>query len=57
VDLAWQHGQLTAVTIRSLAGRPAKFWFGDKWVGLDLRKGEAVRLDGALRGQVPVGVL
>jgi alpha-L-fucosidase 2 len=49
VDLAWQHGQLTAATIRSLDGQPCKVRCGDKTIDLALGKGEAARLDAALR--------
>jgi alpha-L-fucosidase 2 len=49
VDLAWQHGQLTAATIRSQDGQPCKVRCGGKTIDLTLGKGEAARLDAALR--------
>jgi alpha-L-fucosidase 2 len=49
VDLAWQRGQLTAATIRSLDGQPCKVRCGDKTIDLTLGKGQAARLDAALR--------
>jgi alpha-L-fucosidase 2 len=49
VDLAWQRGQLTAATIRSLDGQPCKVRCGDKTTSLNLGKGQAARLDAALR--------
>ena len=49
VDLAWQRGQLTAATIHSLDGQPCKVRCGDKTAGLNLGKGQAARLDAALR--------
>ena len=48
-DLAWQRGQLTTATIRSLDGQPCKVRCGDKTIDLSLGKGEATRLDAALR--------
>jgi len=49
VDLAWQAGRLSAASIRSLDGQPCKVRQGDKTLELNLRKGEAARLDAALR--------
>jgi alpha-L-fucosidase 2 len=48
-DLAWQRGQLTTATIRSLDGQPCKVRCGDRTIVLSLGKGEATRLDAALR--------
>jgi alpha-L-fucosidase 2 len=49
VDLVWQAGRLTAATLHSLDGQPCQVRSGDKTLDLHLRKGEAARLDGALR--------
>jgi alpha-L-fucosidase 2 len=51
VDLAWQGGKLTAVTVRSIAGTGGKVRFGDQVVDLGLRPGQSVSLDAALKRQ------
>jgi alpha-L-fucosidase 2 len=53
VDLAWQRGQLTAATIRSLDGQPCKVRCASKTIDLKLAKGSAASLDAALRPAGP----
>jgi alpha-L-fucosidase 2 len=49
VDIAWQHGKLTAVTIRSIAGTGGKVRLGEQVVDLGLRPGQSVTLDATLQ--------
>jgi alpha-L-fucosidase 2 len=49
VDLAWKDGRLVEAVLRSRAGAPCKVRYGDTVVDLKPAKGEAVRLDGALK--------
>jgi alpha-L-fucosidase 2 len=49
VDLAWKEGRLTEATLRSLLGRPCKVRYGEEVVNLEPAKGDAIRLDGALK--------
>jgi alpha-L-fucosidase 2 len=53
VDLAWQRGQLTAATIRSLDGQPCKVRCASKTIDLKIAKGSAASLDAALRPATP----
>jgi alpha-L-fucosidase 2 len=48
VDMAWQRGQLTSATIRSLDGQPCKIRNGARTAELALAKGGATRLDASL---------
>jgi alpha-L-fucosidase 2 len=49
VELAWKNGQLTQATIRSLAGEPVSIRLGAKTVKLQMKAGESIVLDGALK--------
>ena len=53
LDLAWQRGQLTAATIRSLDGQPCKVRCASKTIDLKIAKGSAASLDAALRPATP----
>jgi len=48
VDLDWQDGRLTTVTITSVGGTAAKLRYGAKTVGLNLRLGDVIKLNGDL---------
>jgi alpha-L-fucosidase 2 len=49
VDLTWKDGKLVEAVLRSRIGAPCKVRYGDTVVDLKPAKGEAVRLDGALK--------
>jgi alpha-L-fucosidase 2 len=46
VDIAWQEGQLTAATVRSLAGHPGRLRYGQRTRDLALKPGETLVWDG-----------
>jgi alpha-L-fucosidase 2 len=48
VDLAWENGRLTEITIRSTQGRPATVRYGDRTARIDTTKGQTIRLAGSL---------
>jgi len=48
VDLDWKNGQLTTATITSVGGTATKLRYGAKAVNVNLKPGEAIRLDGEL---------
>ncbi|HEY7118906.1 MAG TPA: glycoside hydrolase family 95 protein [Tepidisphaeraceae bacterium] len=48
VDIAWGDGRLTAVTIRSLLGRPCTVRYAGRSVQLEAKSGEVVNLNGSI---------
>lgn len=48
VDLAWENGQLTATTIRSLLGNECNVMYGDQTIQLETKAGEVIQLNAAL---------
>jgi alpha-L-fucosidase 2 len=48
VDMQWEAGRLTGATIRSAAGGPCRVRYGETVVELPSRRGQVIRLDGAL---------
>jgi alpha-L-fucosidase 2 len=46
VDIAWQEGKLTQVTVRSLAGRPCRLRYGDRTKSVTIGEGASFRWDG-----------
>jgi len=51
VDMEWKDGKLTSARIRSVTGTSCKVRYGQKVVALNLKPGEAVRLDGNAQPQ------
>ena len=49
VDIAWENGQLTSVTIRSIAGTRCTFRYGEKTVVLQLKSGQSITIDRELK--------
>jgi alpha-L-fucosidase 2 len=45
VDIAWDEGRLTAVTIKSLLGNPSEVRYGQRRRELNLKKGESLTWD------------
>ncbi|HZI32045.1 MAG TPA: hypothetical protein VFF11_06870, partial [Candidatus Binatia bacterium] len=48
VDLAWNNGRLTTVTIRSKTGEPCRVGYDDKEANLKIKRGGNIELDGNL---------
>jgi alpha-L-fucosidase 2 len=48
IDLAWSDGRLTAVSIRSLAGRPCRIRYANRVITLAIPAGTTTRLDARL---------
>ena len=48
VDLAWENGQLTATTIRSLLGNECNVMYGDQTIQLETKAGEVIQLNASL---------
>jgi alpha-L-fucosidase 2 len=46
VDIAWQDGQLTSATVRSLSGVPGRLRYGKVTRDLAIKKGETLAWDG-----------
>ena len=44
VDIEWKGGKLTAATVRSLHGNPARLQIGSAVRELTLKKGESLRV-------------
>ncbi|GAB4018639.1 glycoside hydrolase family 95 protein [Spirosoma koreense] len=48
LDIRWQNGRLSGVTVTSRAGQPCVLRYGDKQVQLTTEKGKTYKLDGSL---------
>ncbi len=49
IDMKWKDGRLVSATVRSTGGTACKVRYGEKVVDLNLKPGEASRLDGLFR--------